>query len=118
MDAQTKLIDLSFLAEFTKGDQGKMKRYIEMYLKSAPAIIDEIQKEFENKNLENLRLKAHSIKPQAQYMGIITLKEVLIEIEGVIKSGNDNGQLSTLIKKAKAISEKATIELQSFLQSA
>jgi len=117
MNTQTKLIDLTFLESFTKNDQGKMKRYIEMYLKSTPDIIEEFQKELENNNFENLRLKAHSIKPQAQYMGITTLKEVLIEIERVIRSGNDNDQLSSLIKKAKTISNQATIELQLFLHS-
>jgi len=117
MNTQTKLIDLTFLADFTKNDQGKMKRYIEMYLKSAPAVIDEFQKELDDKSFENLRLKAHSIKPQVQYMGISTLKKVLIEIERVIQSGNDNDQLSSLIKKAKTISDQATIELQLFLHS-
>ena len=79
-----KLTDLSFLDSFTKGDKLKMSRYIQMYLQNTSAVIDEMLTDFQNHNLESVRLKAHSIKPQAQYMGVVQLKECLLKIENIV----------------------------------
>jgi HPt (histidine-containing phosphotransfer) domain-containing protein len=110
-----KLIDLSFLETFTKGDQIKMKRYIEMYLKSTPLVVEELFTDLRNKDYESLRLKAHSIKPQAQYMGISDLKECLVRIESTINEGEDYEQLNSLVNEAENINQQAIIELNQFL---
>ena len=81
------MVDLSFLKTFTKGNTTKMNRYISMYLKVAPEILDRMQQNIESQNWSDLAINAHSLKPQAEYMGIPALKEVLIEIENAVKSG-------------------------------
>jgi HPt (histidine-containing phosphotransfer) domain-containing protein len=114
--ASPKLIDLTFLETFTKGDQQKKKRYIEMYLKSTPLVIDELFSDYQKKDFESVKRKAHSIKPQAQYMGISDLKECLIKIESAVQNGNQSGQLSSLIEKAKELNQQAMLELNQFLK--
>jgi len=82
------MVDLTFLKKFTKDDHIKMKRYISLYLDVAPKPFEEMQRNLENKDWEQLRINAHSLKPQADFMGIESLKEELIKIEEAIKAKN------------------------------
>lgn len=82
------MVDLTFLKKFTKDDPRKMKRYISLYLEVAPKIFEEMQRNLENGDWEQLRINAHSLKPQADFMGINSLKEALIKIEEAVKLNN------------------------------
>jgi len=111
-----KLTDLAFLESFTKGDKVKMTQYIEMYMKNTTDVIDQLYTDLENTDLENIRLKAHSIKPQAQYMGVNTLKAQLIEIEETVKSGGSKEKLKAFIDKVMETNDQAITELKQFLK--
>lgn len=117
MKKQTPTINLDYLLDFTKGDQAKMHRYITMYLKTAPKVINELQIHLESSNLENLKLQAHSIKPQVQYMGVSELKKTLIQLEEAVKKNKDKSYIQSLINKAREISSKATEELEEYLSN-
>ena len=75
------MVDLSFLEKFTKGDSKKMKRYINIYLSTAPGTFKEMELNILDQDWEQLRINAHSLKPQADYMGIPSLKTALMGIE-------------------------------------
>lgn len=79
------MIDLTFLNKFTKGNPEKMKRYISLYLEEAPKTFEEMKRNLNDKNWEQMRINAHSLKPQADFMGILTLKNELTEIEKAVK---------------------------------
>jgi len=111
-----KLTNLAFLESFTKGDKVKMTRYIEMYLKNTTDVIDQLYIDLENNDFENIRLKAHSIKPQAQYMGVNSLKAQLIEIEETVKSGHSKDKLKPFIDKVKETNDLAMTELKQYLK--
>ena len=115
MSSKQRYTDLAYLEQFTKGDTDRLKKYLRMYLSSAPAVIEELYHELERENFENLRLKAHSIKPQAQYLGIDSLKDVLIEIEHIVKNGGDYSKLRPLVDSAKMISEEVKTEVNELL---
>ena len=82
------MVDLTFLKKFTKDDPKKMKRYIGLYLDVAPKTFAEMKRNLEDKDWEQLRINAHSLKPQADFMGINSLKEELIKIEEAVKANN------------------------------
>ena len=82
------MIDLSFLIKFTKGDTRKMRRYINMYLNMAPGIFKTMEQNIVSQDWEQLRINAHSLKPQVDYMGISKLKVVLEEIENAVQNGS------------------------------
>jgi HPt (histidine-containing phosphotransfer) domain-containing protein len=69
------MVDLAFLKKFAKDDPQKMKRYISLYLEVAPNTLEEMKRNLENEDWEQLRINAHSLKPQADFMGIESLKE-------------------------------------------
>jgi HPt (histidine-containing phosphotransfer) domain-containing protein len=82
------MVDLTFLKKFTKDDPKKMKRYIGLYLDVAPKTFAEMKRNLDDKDWEQLRINAHSLKPQADFMGINSLKEELIKIEEAVKANN------------------------------
>lgn len=65
-----------------------MKRYISLYLDAAPKTFGEMRRNLKIGDWEQLHVHAHSLKPQADFMGITELKEVLIKIEEAVKTNN------------------------------
>jgi len=97
------MVDLTFLKKFAKDDPTKMKRYISLYLDVAPKTFEEMQRNLQSGDWEQLRINAHSLKPQAEFMGIMTLKEELIKIEEAVKMNHIEG-IDKLLSDALAIS--------------
>lgn len=103
------MIDLTFLKKFTKDDAKKMKRYIGLYLDVAPNTFEEMKRNVANEDWEQLRINAHSLKPQADFMGIISLKEELIKIEEAVKLNDYDGIESLLNASLKISADSESI---------
>lgn len=110
------MVDLSFLEKFSKGNAEKMKKYVSMYLNTAPDSFKKMQQNIHDKSWSDLAINAHSLKPQAEFMGIPKLKEVLIEIENNVKNGKIN-DLESLFNSANAIHIESEIFLKNYLQT-
>ncbi|AEE53060.1 Hpt domain-containing protein [Haliscomenobacter hydrossis] len=108
------MVDLSFLKKFTKEDPQKMKRYISLYLDVAPKTFEEMQRNLKAGDWEQLRINAHSLKPQTDFMGISSLKEELIKIEEAVKLGHYD-VVEELFNASLAISTKSEESLREML---
>ncbi|MBK6947408.1 MAG: Hpt domain-containing protein [Haliscomenobacter sp.] len=108
------MVDLSFLKKFTKEDPQKMKRYISLYLDVAPKTFEEMQRNFKDGDWEQLRINAHSLKPQADFMGISNLKEALIQIEEAVKMNHLDG-MEQLLNASITISGNSEHRLKEML---
>ena len=109
------MVDLTFLKKFTKDDPKKMKRYISLYLDVAPKTFAEMKRNLENEDWEQLRINAHSLKPQADFMGIESLKEELIKIEEAVKEKNFD-VLENLLNTSVKIATDSEIILKEMWQ--
>lgn len=107
------MVDLTFLKKFTKDDPQKMKRYISLYLDVAPKTFEEMRRNLKDRDWEQLRINAHSLKPQADFMGISSLKEELVKIEEAVKMNQLDGieQLLNASLSISAHSERALKEM-------
>lgn len=108
------MVDLTFLEKFTKGDNAKMKRYISIYLKTAPQIIQEMENNITSHDWEQLRINAHSLKPQADFMGIPKLKNVLIDIENYASQGHLN-EMENLYEITFKLHKESEVALLKFI---
>ena len=108
------MVDLSFLEKFTKGDEKKMKRYISLYLEVAPKTFEEMQRNFDDRDWEQLRINAHSLKPQTDFMGITSLKDVLVKIEEAVKEKKLD-DINKYFSQAKSISINSINSLKDVL---
>ena len=109
------MVDLTFLKKFTKDDANKMKRYISLYLEVAPKTFEEMQRNLNHADWEQLRINAHSLKPQADFMGINSLKEALIKIEEAVKANNLEG-IEKLFHKAHTLAIDSEVILKGHLE--
>lgn len=117
MESESKIVDLSFLTKFTKGDSNKIKYFIEMYLRTAPKLFGEMGEGFDTMTYEELYSRAHSLKPQCAYVGIVGLKEMLVEIEEATKNNQDRVNLQEKVKKAIELNNNGMHELKALLES-
>ena len=108
------MVDLTFLKKFTKDDPKKMKRYISLYLDVAPKTFAEMKRNLDNEDWEQLRINAHSLKPQVDFMGIDSLKEELIKIEEAVKA-NDFDDLENLLNTSLKIADDSGVILKEML---
>jgi HPt (histidine-containing phosphotransfer) domain-containing protein len=109
------MVDLTFLKQFTKDDHKKMKRYISLYLDVAPKTFVEMQQNLINEDWEQLRINAHSLKPQADFMGIHSLKDELIKIEEAVKNNHLEG-IEALLNTSRQLSDSSERILQDMLE--
>ena len=116
MKPQTKVIDLSFLESFTKGNAEKVIFYIKMYLDTAPKLFDELMRKALEKKWEEVYLKAHNLKSQVQYVGVVGMKEMLEEVE-IIAKEEDKSTLTELVFTAIKLNNQAIAELTSYVTS-
>ena len=109
------MTDLSFIEKITGGDTSKIKKYISMYLSTAPEVYERMSKNIEQENWSDLALNVHFIKPQTGFMGLEYLKHTLIEIEQSIIEGKYES-VKTRYKKAIEIHEKSLVILNTKLK--
>lgn len=107
------MADLSFLKEFTKGDTKKMQRYIKLYLQVAPDTFAKMKQSVRDQDWEQLRIYAHSLKPQAEYMGVPELKAMLAAIENNVKL-KKYSTLPTLYEKTHRLYRESETVLKAF----
>ncbi len=79
MDAP--LTDLGYLERFCKGDRQRMERYIAMYLHGSPDLFAKLSAALVANDAEALAISAHSLRPQANYMGAQRLFDMLTALE-------------------------------------
>jgi HPt (histidine-containing phosphotransfer) domain-containing protein len=108
------MVDLTFLRKCTKDDPIKMKRYISLYLDVAPKTFQEMERNLQQGDWEQLRINAHSLKPQAEFMGILSLKEELVRIEEAVKENHLDG-IEAIFRTANTISTASENSLREML---
>jgi len=109
-------INLTFLETFTGNDVTRIRKYVSMFLDSAPSEMDAIRKGMREKNWDALRAGAHSLKPQMVYMGIKEGEELLKTIELHAGNATHLEQLPSLVEDLEKIFAKACEELNAYLQ--
>ena len=110
------MVDLTFLKEFTGGNHKKMIRYINLYLENTPASFDQMQRNIDNQDWSRLAINAHSLKPQAEFKGIKSLKDILADLENCARQGKVE-HVESLFKNARQQQKESEKHLFQFLES-
>ena len=70
INGSVRVTDLTFLKEFTEGDQAQMRKYIAMYLETAPKNLELIRQAIATNDLAAVKRIAHQLKPHLRFMGM------------------------------------------------
>lgn len=111
---QGPVTNLAFLKQLTKDDAEKMQKYISMFLENAPKLLARIEAGLAQKDLAEVKIAAHSLKPQLSYMGV---KEEISMVFLVEQTASEQGHidgLTKLVYQLKTVCELAFDELRSF----
>lgn len=109
--------DPSFLDKFTGGNAAKRNKYIQMFLSNAPSMIDKINDARAAQDWAALKVAAHSLKPQMNYMGIKEEVSHIHQLEQLAAEGNANNEtkIDELIANLHKVCKKAFEELQEII---
>jgi HPt (histidine-containing phosphotransfer) domain-containing protein len=104
-----KVTNLEYLTNFCKGDEKRMKKYINVYLNALPAFYNNIESGVANKDFVEIALHVHSFKPKWMMMGMKQTNDLGIKIDQLCKTENDKAfeDLKTLMADVK----KSAVEL-------
>ena len=115
-DKKENVTDLSYLFDSCHGDKQFVLEMIDVFVKSTPKSIIEIESLIEQKNWRDVSKEAHKIKPSISFMGLSSGIQLVKEIEASGNSGDLNigVHISEKFMALKKIINKAVIELQDY----
>ncbi len=103
--------DMQFLKQFTGGNTEKINKYIGMFLDNAPRLLKQIDVAFEQKDFTQVKIAAHSLKPQLSYMGVKEEISHVFLIEQTASEAGHSDRLPPIIKNLNRVCLQAFKEL-------
>ncbi|MBS1904128.1 MAG: response regulator [Bacteroidetes bacterium] len=88
------IIDLSFLTEFTGGEEDQMRKYIRMFVENTPTQMQRIGAALAANDLDLARRTVHALKPQFKFMGMAHGASLAESIEQACGNGVDVNAIS------------------------
>lgn len=107
-----KLYDLSMVQAIAGGDEGFIKKMVQIFLDTMPPSIEQLQRECQNKNWDALSKMAHKMKSTIDSMGIVRLKDVIRNIESNGKLRLDLECMPVHVKKVSDVLDECTQQLK------
>ena len=113
---QEKITDTRFLKSFAGEDITKQKKYISLFLENAPKLIHQLQMGMDNKDLEAVKIAAHSLKTQLNYMGVKEEISHIQEIEKLASQNSNYDKILPMFENLKQIAANAFQELIEYIK--
>jgi CheY-like chemotaxis protein/nitrogen-specific signal transduction histidine kinase/HPt (histidine-containing phosphotransfer) domain-containing protein len=107
--------NLSFLRDFCGGDEARMKKYVDIYLKVTPENYDKITIALNQTDYLSLSRLIHGMKAHLNYMGMKKTRDVADKVEKLSNDKGDMDQISILVSQMQKDFEISKDELSAFL---
>ncbi len=108
------ITDLTYLTNFCEGDKERIRKYIDMFLKSAPRVIEKIKVSLEDNDFEVVANHVHGFKTKSMMMGMAETKTLAISIEILCRENLDEELIKEEVSKLITNIEKAVNELRNY----
>ena len=110
------IINLSALHEISFGNKERMKKYVGIYLKNVPGMVDKMERAYEDQDYDSLYTYVHTFKPQVKMMGIVKLMDTIDDLEGDLKYKNNLNEIDTRIASMIDSIEESETELRKVIE--
>jgi signal transduction histidine kinase/CheY-like chemotaxis protein/HPt (histidine-containing phosphotransfer) domain-containing protein len=110
-----QLIDDTFLNSFTGGRSEKMRKYLNLFKENAPLMMEKIKLGIENKEHEDVKIGAHSLKSQLRYFGVAEDDSGVFALEQMGTNKNDFEKIKEQFARLQCIFEKTLEEVEARL---
>jgi signal transduction histidine kinase/CheY-like chemotaxis protein/HPt (histidine-containing phosphotransfer) domain-containing protein len=81
LDNSRKVTDLAYLNQFCEGNEIKIKKYIDMYLKAIPVFRERIEEAVKTKSQQEIGSQVHALKSKMLMMGMSGTRDLAQQIE-------------------------------------
>ena len=108
---QGRVTKLDYLSNFCEGNTERMEKYIGMFTKSAPSLLEKIQNALLQGDYEEIANQVHACRTKLVMMGMEESKELSIQIEKACRDLTQNEKPIAHIQQLLQQVQKATEEL-------
>lgn len=112
-----KITDPRFLISFAGNDMEKQKKYINLFLENAPKMMLQIEQGFERDDREMIKIGAHSLKTQLNYMGVKEEVSQVQSLERMAVHCQDKDELKQKITHLSKVCKQAFGELKDYVEN-
>jgi CheY-like chemotaxis protein/HPt (histidine-containing phosphotransfer) domain-containing protein len=92
-----KLYNLVGMSKMFGNNMNTIKEMIRLFITTTPPIWNELQTEYKKKNFEQVSELAHKLKPSFDIMEVVSLKQIIRDIESISKDNDPDQRLKSLI---------------------
>ena len=110
-----KITDLTYLENFCEGDKPRMKKYIRMYLDTAPVLIQKITDLLEQANYAEIASQIHAYKTKWIMMGMNDARDLALSVEQQCKHDTPPPEVKENVERLLFYVRKAAGELDTSL---
>jgi PAS domain S-box-containing protein len=107
-----ELYNLQTLNDISRGNKEFVEQMIGIFCDQTPIAVTEIIENYLQKNLEKVAALAHKIKPSIDNLNIISLKQVVRDIEKLAKENIDNDTLKNHIANLDAVIKDVVLDMK------
>ena len=97
------LYDLSLLRSNVQNNEAFIKRMLDIFIDTIPPLIDQMHDHFERNEIDSICSIAHKIKPTLDGAGIISLHDVIRNIENFREKKRTRDKLGFDLNKLKEV---------------
>ena len=83
MNMSNECVDLSYLLEYTDGDEEAIDELIEIFQETVAESIEDFRKSIDPIDNDLWKAAAHKLKGTSGYVGAVKLRALCIEAEGI-----------------------------------
>jgi PAS domain S-box-containing protein len=103
LEEHTKLTNLAYLRSVSDFDDQFVIDMVKSFVEKTPRLLNDLEKAAEEENWQQVGSLAHKLKPNLTFMGIESLKHLVLDVE---LSGKDLQHLENLAEKVKTLSTR------------
>ena len=107
-----KLYDLTMVNSIAGGDDGFVKRMLQLFLDTIPPSLQDMQRETALQNWEQVGKLAHKMKSTIDSMGIVSLKEIIRQIENNGKKGASIDLIPEKVNEVEAVLQQCMEQMR------
>jgi CheY-like chemotaxis protein len=105
-EKNTTLYDLTMVRNISGGDEGFVKRMLQLFLDTVPPSLAEMQQETAAQNWDQVGKLAHKMKSTIDSMSIVSLKEAIRFIENNGKKGTEINAIPGKVNEVERVMQQ------------
>jgi len=112
-----KITDPRFLISFAGNDKVKQRKYVQIFLQNAPKLLTQIDQGLAGKDYEMIKIAAHSLKTQLNYMGVKEELSHVYELEQMAAHPHRHHEIEELVENLGKVCSRAFAELEEYIEN-